>query len=159
MTLTCGLLEAPWVDVSSLNLRKNIFQRMGGQILDHEAVGSPSLETLRAQLDQVLRNPVWLAQLCSGGDLGHANVPPDQQYLGASVLCDHTVLNQAAPRTSTPRASPASPFNSPVLEAGEILNATTIQVTAFICLRDWLVLCERCTQNYCYYIIWGEMRA
>lgn len=55
-----------------------------------------------------------------------------------------------------PKSISSFPFYSPVLEAGEVLNATTIQVTAFIYLRDWLVFCERCTQNYCYYIIWGE---
>ena len=111
MTLTCGLLEAPQVDVISLDIRKNIFQHVGGQILDQEIVGSPSLEILRAQLDQVLRNLIWLARLCSGAwDTQTSLATGSIWCLGASVICDHVMLTQAAAGTSAPGAPPASPF-------------------------------------------------
>lgn len=144
MTLTCGLLEAAWVDVISLDIRQNIFQHVGGQILDHKVVGSPSLEILRAQLDQVLCNLIWLAWL----GLGHANVPPNQQYLVCGCFCDMQAY-EAYPGGCTdlrPKSTSNIPFYSPVLKAGEILNPTTIQVAAFIYLRViWLVFCECCT--------------
>lgn len=111
MTLTCGLLEAPWVDVISLDIRQNIFQILGGQILDHEVVGPPSLEIPRAQLDQVLRDPIWLAQLCSGAWEMQTSLPAGRTWsLGVSAICDQAMLTQEAAQTPTPRAPPASPF-------------------------------------------------
>lgn len=131
MTLTCGLLEALCVDAISLDIRKNIFQRVGGQILDHEVVGSPSLEIRRARLDQVLRNLIWSAWLCSGaGDTQTSLLASSAWCLGAPVIRGRAMLTQAVTRTSS------IPLPSPALEAGEILNATAIQVAAFIYLRD-----------------------
>lgn len=126
---------------------------MGGQILAHEAVGSPSLEILTAQLDQLLG---WLAQLGSR-DL-EVQFPSQPAVLGVWCFCALQPRN-ASPsscRDLHPNSISSTIFYSPVLEAGEILNATIIQVTAFIYLRDWLVCCECCTQNHCYYVIWGE---
>lgn len=51
------------------------------------------------------------------------------------------------------RPPPQKPLQHPLSFSW---NATTIRVTAFIYLRDRLASCQRCTQNYCYYIIWGE---
>lgn len=55
-----------------------------------------------------------------------------------------------------PKSISSRLFYSPVLKAGEILNATTVQVTALSYLRHRLVFHARRTQNYCYYGIWGE---
>lgn len=54
------------------------------------------------------------------------------------------------------RPPPQKPLQHPLLFSW---NATTIRVTAFIYLRDRLASCQRCTQNYCYYIIWGGNEA
>lgn len=70
-------------------------------------MGPPSLGIVRAQLDQALHNPMWVAQLCLGGS-GHTDVPQFWQYLVFGGFCDtspcvtHTHLH--------PKASPASPF-------------------------------------------------
>lgn len=106
---------------------------------------------------QVLHNLTWLALALPGG-LGHAEVPPHQQNFICGCFCDirSCDAHPGGRMDLHPRNISKIPFYSPALEAGEIPNATTIQVTAPIYLRDWSVFCECHTQNYCYYIIWGE---
>lgn len=110
-----------------------------------------------AEMYQVLHNPTWLA-LALPGNLGHAEVPPHQKNLVRGCFCNmwSRDAHPGGRRDLHPKSISRVPFYSPALEAGEKPNATTIQVTAFIYLRDWPVFCERHAQNHCYYIIWGE---
>lgn len=80
------------------------------------------------------------------GGLRTHRCPSGLAIFGVWRLLWHVIMRYSC------RPPPQKPLQHPLLFSW---NATTIRVTAFIYLRDRLASCQRCTQNYCYYIIWG----
>lgn len=125
--LTCGLLEALWADIISF-FSIWVIKYHCGTSIPGDAQSSAGPGTAQPHVGGPHRCPSGLAIFGIWGLLWYM------------IMC---YLH---------RPPPQKHLQHPLLFSS---NATTIGVTAFIYLRDCLAFCQRCTQYYCYYIIWG----